>query len=114
MTADNIEESMNQEELDKLLELQLFEKKEELRRLNESLEIDGIEDLEEPIMQSKVNPIQVSEYINLPPDLVDVSFERSGELLDLKILKENIYLKSKRTYIKGLLLSIIVFVLGVI
>lgn len=103
---------VHSEELDAILEMELRAKKEELRRIKERPDFDEFE--EEIETPPQAESIHVSEYINLPPRLTDISFQRSGELIDLKILKENIYLKAKRTYIIGLLMGVIIFVLGVI
>ncbi|NOR85210.1 hypothetical protein GQ473_03765 [archaeon] len=112
MLSEDVEKSLNQEDLDRLLEIELENKKEKSRQLKhyESLDYDS----DDNSLSSKPEPLKVSDYVNLHPHLSDISFQRSGELLDLKILKENIYLKSKRIYVGGLLFGIIIFVLGVI
>lgn len=82
--------------------------------LDEELEPEFNDDSIPSSSKQEQEPLSISDYVNLSPRLTDIEFQRSGELIDLKILKENIYLKSKRTYITGLLLGVIIFVLGVI
>lgn len=89
------------------LEKQIFDDEIERRLNDDSIPPSSNKEQEE-------KPLSISDYVNLTPHLTDIEFKRSGELIDLKILKENIYLKSKRTYITGLLIGVIIFVLGVI
>lgn len=73
------------------------------------------EETEEPLLAPPEDEdLKIEDYINLPPDLRDIQFVRSGELVDLKILNENIYLHEKKNYIVLMLAGLILFAIGVL
>ncbi|RLG25220.1 hypothetical protein DRN76_03030 [Methanosarcinales archaeon] len=74
------------------------------------------EDFEEPdeVGNTPEEALCVEEYINLPPDTKDIKFARSGELVDLKVLRENLYLQEKKSYVTLMLVGLIFFAMGVL
>lgn len=89
------------------------ERKLTAEEIQELLKEEAVPDFsEEP--EDEDEEIKIEDYINLPPDIKDIQFVRSGELVDLKILNENIYLNEKRNYVALMLVGLIFFAMGVL